>query len=124
MLDLAEWVYLLVYSMLLSFLNVIKPNETPVLKPGRFDIYDSLKDRSKLTIRQRMRDDRIIIFESLPEFFLFTKVKPDLPVPDELTRGLPSSFINKTVSIRDPDFPRYSPHPTTRCYPRFIGIDS
>jgi hypothetical protein len=99
MLDVAEWLYMPVHSMLHSFLDVLRKNHHPVLKPGHFGVYNPLSDRSKMTVRQRMQEDRIILFESLPEFHVFTRVRNDLPVADELADGLRSMFADKTVPI-------------------------
>ena len=99
MLDVAEWLYLPVHSMLHSFLDVLRKNRHPVLKPGHFGIYNPLSDRSRMTVRQRMQEDRILLFESLPEFHVFTRVRKDLPVADELADGLRSMFADNTVPI-------------------------
>jgi len=52
MLDVAEWQYMPVYTILESFLPVIQTGHAPVIKPEHFGIYDVLADCSKLTIRE------------------------------------------------------------------------
>jgi hypothetical protein len=100
MLDVAEWLYMPPYSLLLAFCeDVIHDGHTPVIKPGYFGVYDPNADRSKLTDRQRMLEDKIILLESLPEFFVFAQVNDNLVVPDELTLGLHSVFAQKTVPL-------------------------
>lgn len=68
------------------------------MKPGHFGIYDPQVDRRNLTVRQRMQEDQIILLDSLPEFLGFTKLI-NLPVIDELTRGLQSMFVQKTMPL-------------------------
>jgi hypothetical protein len=97
-LDVADWLYLPVYSLLMSFCDVLKDNTAPLMKPGYYGIYDPHTDRSKLTIRQRMLEDRIILLEALPQLFIFTKVH-DVPIQDEFTNGLRTMFVQKTVPL-------------------------
>src|SRR2546423_193364 len=70
MLDVAEWLYIPVASALVSFCDVIRNNHAPILKHGHLGIYDPKTDRTKLSPRQRFREDRIILMESFPEFFI------------------------------------------------------
>ena len=96
MLDVAEWLYLPVASAVGSFLNVIRTIHMPGLKPGHLGVYDPSRDRSQMTARQRVRDDRIILMELFPEFeFVREFGVEQLPVPDELTKGLVSTFSIK-----------------------------
>jgi hypothetical protein len=100
MMDVAEWLYLPVASALMSFFNVIEKDHTPVLKASYFGIYDPTSDRNKLTARERVRQDRIILMEAFPEFFVASKLGSDhLPVPDELTNGLLSAFSTKEAPL-------------------------
>jgi hypothetical protein len=101
MLDVAEWLYMPVASAIGSFCNVIQNNHVPVLKPGHFGIYDPTTDRTKLSPRQRIREDRIVLLESFPEFFVAGKLRSHqkLPVPDELTNGLVSTFSTKEAPL-------------------------
>jgi hypothetical protein len=81
MMDVAEWLYLPVASALMSFFNVIQKNHAPVLKAGHFGVYDPTSDRNELTARERVREDRIILMEAFPEFFVASKLGSDhLPV--------------------------------------------
>jgi hypothetical protein len=99
MVDVADWLYMPVNVLLNSFCQVIQANHVPVLKLGHLGIYDPHADRSKLTVRQLMQEDRIILMEALPEFFAVSKIKSCLPVPDELTNGLLSMFAAKTIPL-------------------------
>jgi hypothetical protein len=55
MLDIAEFLYLPVYSTLCSFCDVIQEGCLPVYKPGYYGTYDPLKPRSGLTPREQLR---------------------------------------------------------------------
>jgi hypothetical protein len=92
--DVLEWTYQPTLSMIKSFLDVIQPNHVPVMKPGHFGFYDPHADRSKLTVRQRDVEDRVILLEALPEFFLAgSSTRLNLPVADKLIAGLHSVFF-------------------------------
>jgi hypothetical protein len=85
MLDVADWLCLPVNGLLDSFCDVIQSGYLPVMKPGHFGIYDPSTDRSKLTVRQRMREDQIIMCEALPEFYVSTTVRSEIPIEDEFS---------------------------------------
>ena len=97
MLDVAEWLFIPVNGILESFLPVIQAGHVPVAKPGYFGVYNPRTDRSRLTAREKLKEDLIILCESLPEFCLFTKVTSQFPVPDELLDGLRLMFTKKTI---------------------------
>ena len=100
MLDVARWLYMPVASLIESFCDVIQSNYAPILKPGHFGIYDPNADRSQLTARQQFQEDQIILLEALPEFFIVSKVgSSHLPVTDELTNGLLSTFSSKMAPL-------------------------
>jgi hypothetical protein len=99
MLDVADWLCLPVYGLLDSFCDVIQAGHLPVMKPGHFGIYDPSTDRSKLTVRQRMREDQIILCEALPEFIASNTVKSEVPIEDEFSIGLRSMFATKKVTL-------------------------
>jgi hypothetical protein len=44
-----------------------------------------------------MKEDLIILVESLPNSYLFTQLTGDFPVADELFQGLRSMFVKKTI---------------------------
>ena len=100
MLDVACWLYMPIASLLESFCDVIESNTAPILKPGHFGIYDPNVDRSQLSARQQFQEDKIILLEALPEFFIASKLgRNHLPVTDELTSGLLSTFSSKTAPL-------------------------
>jgi hypothetical protein len=99
MLDVVDWLYLPVCSLLLSFCDVIQANYAPVAEPGHFGIYNPRVDRSKLTVSQKMQEDKIILLEALPEFFVMTKIVGNAPVVDEFANGLRSAFVQKKIPL-------------------------
>src|SRR5271169_86838 len=69
------------------------------MKPAYHGTYNPPADRSKLTIRERMKEDLIILVKSLPDFYTFTLVTSDFPIADGLFQGLQSMFVEKTILI-------------------------
>jgi len=101
MIDVAEFLYMPSYSTLVSFCNVIQPNRAPVYKPGHFGIYDPHCDREKLTIREKMQEDRIILLEVLPEFFILSEATDGHRIfgGDELTHGIGEMCRTKEIPL-------------------------
>ena len=99
MLDIAEFVYMPIYSTLCSFCNVIQPDHLPSYKPGYFGTYDPLKDRNSLSTRQQMHEDRLILLENLPEFCVLAFTRDDLKLFDQLTIGFRDMCRTKSISI-------------------------
>ena len=98
MLDVAEFVYLPVYSTLASFCDVIEGGYAPVYKPGYFGHYDPSCDRDQLNVRQQLQEDRIILLEILPEFFVLSKTNAML-LSDELTQGIRDMCKTKNIPL-------------------------
>lgn len=99
MLDIAEFVYLPVYSTLVSFCDVIQGGHAPVYKPGYFGHYDPDCDRDQLNVRQQLQEDRIILLEILPEFFVLSKTNDVLLSADELTHGIRDMCKTKNIPL-------------------------
>ena len=99
MLDAAEFTYLPIYSTLCSFCDFIQGGYAPVCKPGYFGTYDPHCDRNQLTIRQRMQEDRVILLETLPEFFVLSQTKDKLLEADELTHGIREMCLTRKVPL-------------------------
>jgi hypothetical protein len=107
MLDVAEWTFMPVHALITDFLDVIQPGFAPIMKPGYWGIYDPRADRNKLTVRERIVEDRVILLEALPEFYLicpdimFNNPKYRLPVADEFIEGLRSVFQLQKTGKKD-----------------------
>ena len=101
MVDVAEWLFMPVYAMLDAFVPVLRPDYAPIYKPGYHGVYNPRADRSKLTIREQLKEDLIIICESLTDFYLFNQIGTSkFPIADELLDGIRLLFTKKIVPTR------------------------
>jgi hypothetical protein len=71
--DIDDLLYANTYRMLSGFFNVIKPGRAPIYRPGHYGIYNPKVDRAQLNDYERFREDKIILVESMTEFFVLTK---------------------------------------------------
>lgn len=95
MYDVAEWLFLPVNTALEYLLPIWLSDRIPVYQPP----YDPLADRSKLTNRQRRKQDLILLSETLPVYHPYIHFKGVYyPFPDELFDGLRSMFTTKIVT--------------------------
>ena len=98
--DVADLVYMNIYRMLAGFCDVLQPRHAPIYRPGHYGIYDPNIDRDKLNDYERFREDKIIIFESMTEFFILSKSgEHRLLVLDEVTEGFLDMFRTKKISL-------------------------
>ncbi|KAF1989571.1 hypothetical protein K402DRAFT_390531 [Aulographum hederae CBS 113979] len=97
----ADMVYLPTYILLESFSDVLQDGELPSIKPGYFGKYDPLRDRSKLSSRDKFNEDKILLLEVLPDFCFLIEVTKGSHIPgeDEFTRLLRDFYKTKTVSL-------------------------
>src|SRR2546423_10074771 len=51
--DIADLLYIPIYSMLEAFCKVLQPSRAPIYRPGHYGIYDPNVDRSQLDDRER-----------------------------------------------------------------------
>ncbi|KAI9713960.1 MAG: hypothetical protein M1820_000690 [Bogoriella megaspora] len=97
--DVADWCYFPTSVLLASFRGVLNDNDTPVFRKGYFGIYDANARRERMSASQRFHEDKIILLELLPEFAFMQRIKVDLPVQDEITRGLINFVKDKKVPV-------------------------
>ncbi|ORZ34818.1 hypothetical protein BCR44DRAFT_1461660 [Catenaria anguillulae PL171] len=83
--DVAEFLMLPVHSLLDSLGKVLQPGQLPAYRKGHLGTYDPLVDRSSLSMRDRMQEDRLILMELMPEFVLFERIDNAPPVCDTLS---------------------------------------
>lgn len=99
MADVANWCYIPTRTLLQSFIPMIQDSNVPVFNKGYFGTYNPKADRSKLSIGEQFREDRIILLETLPEFCLLAAFGSPFPVQDELTLGLIEFVKSKKPSF-------------------------
>ena len=96
---LAAWMFATPYQVLLSFRPVLKQGMIPTIKRGFFGDYDPLADRSAMSNDDNTQEDRIILFEILPEFCFLKRFRDSIPALDELTRELMDFVDTKEISV-------------------------
>ena len=99
MADVAEWCYYPTLSLLHSFSDVLQPGQLPIFKKGHFGFYDPKARREDMNASQRFKEDMIVLLELIPEFAFIQQFNVNLPVRDEITRGLVSFVDKKEVPI-------------------------
>ncbi|ORZ34817.1 hypothetical protein BCR44DRAFT_1435871 [Catenaria anguillulae PL171] len=85
MADIAEFILLPVHATLNDFKPVIVPGSFPALRKGHFGVYDPLVDRSRLSLRDRLQEDRLILQELMPELVFLERKKTLPPACDTLS---------------------------------------
>ncbi|KXT03428.1 hypothetical protein AC578_1554 [Pseudocercospora eumusae] len=86
--EFSAWVCAGSAYKLKKFSEILNPDTVPSMKPGHFGIYNPKQDRSRLSATERDQEDVTVLMELLPEFAKMSRLKMELPVPDELTMGL------------------------------------
>ncbi|KAJ8108349.1 hypothetical protein OPT61_g8231 [Boeremia exigua] len=101
MYKVADAMMLPAFMILDAFTRMHKVNPHPEMKPGFYGTYDPFSNRDSKSEREKFTEDKILLLEILPEFYFHcraTKPAPP-PVEDELTRGLRTMFVTKTVDL-------------------------
>jgi hypothetical protein len=97
LIDIADFICLPVYIILSSFLDVLDGSTVPVMKPGFFGEVDL--SGAQLSWRAMFNQDKIVLLELLPEFCILNRLRNELPIQDELSRGLREMTRTKKISI-------------------------
>jgi hypothetical protein len=96
--DIADWSYLRTATLLKSFAPVIQAGSLPVYKPGYFGTYDTKANRGAMSVAERFQEDKLLIFELMPEFCMLNLSRP-LPVQDEITKGFVQFTLDKKPTL-------------------------
>jgi hypothetical protein len=98
--DVADFLFVNVYSLLDGFCDIIQAGHAPIYKPGHYGTYDPSVDRSTLSNYGRWQEDKIILAEAMTDFFVASQFgKKSVPVLDELTDGLMQVFETKKIPL-------------------------
>jgi hypothetical protein len=95
--NIADFVCIPEYIILSSFLNVLDEKSVPVMKPGFFGNVDLSGE--PLSWRAMFHQNKIVLLEFMPEFCILNKLRNELPVQDELSRGLREMMRTKKIPI-------------------------
>lgn len=87
------------YQLLQDFVKLVGPTNIPIYKEGLYGTYNPSSDRRKKSARQKHQEDTVLLMEILPEFALLCRMRGNVPVEDELVRGLRTAFDTKRISL-------------------------
>ncbi|KAB2569592.1 hypothetical protein DBV05_g11727 [Lasiodiplodia theobromae] len=87
------------YRLLGAFVKLVGPTNIPIYKEGFYGTYDPSSDRRQKSAREKHQEDTVVLMEILPEFALLCRMRGNVPVEDELVRGLRTAFDTKTISL-------------------------
>jgi hypothetical protein len=91
--EIADAIFWPAALLLRAICDVLKICPTPEARKGVDGIYDPSTLRSKKSNREKFREDKVLLFEMLPEFFFYCRALPERPPEeDEFTRGLRETF--------------------------------
>ncbi|KAL2263731.1 hypothetical protein VTK26DRAFT_5375 [Humicola hyalothermophila] len=85
---IADDLYMNAYRALLGFLDVLDPQDLPLMKEGIFGKYDATSDPLSKTGKERTDEDNILLSEFFAELMVVIRLVPTYPVEDEFLRGL------------------------------------
>lgn len=98
MADLGQWLYLPMEAMLTAFCKVINPGRLPLFRKGFYGTYRPEANRSSMSLREKLAENKIVIMEALPDFCMMAIGNVDPVGQDELTRGLKEMCRTKKAS--------------------------
>lgn len=98
MADLGQWLYLPMKTMLSAFWKVINPGRLPLFRKGFYGTYRPEANRSRMSLREKFAENKIVIMEALPDFCMMEMGSVDPVGRDELTRGLKEMCTTKKAS--------------------------
>lgn len=97
--DTVNWFFVIPQILLASFVPVIQQGDTPDFIKGYFGVIDKHADRSRMSVGERLQEDKILFLELLPEFCLMKAHGLKWPVRDEITYGFVEFVKTKKPTI-------------------------
>lgn len=95
----AEWCFVRTSTLLQSFAPVIERNPVPDFEKGKFGYYFPKADRSRMSVPERFNEDKMLLFDILPDFCLIQTMGGKWPVRDEFTHGFCQFAKTKKVTL-------------------------
>ncbi|KAK5151131.1 hypothetical protein LTS14_009627 [Recurvomyces mirabilis] len=86
--DLGDLICMPPFSLLDDYSDILDKSRLPVLKPGQLGSRISNVSYWDLSLPEKRRDDKIVLWELLPEFTKLARINMHLPFEDELMAGL------------------------------------
>ena len=97
--DAANQIMLLTYSLLLSFMDVLRNGNAPSMKPGFFGTYDPTSDWSKKSGREKFNEDKLLLMEALPDCCWLGRHKPAIMAEDDMVSMARGMLESRTVEL-------------------------
>ncbi|KAI7787411.1 hypothetical protein LA080_016486 [Diaporthe eres] len=85
--ETANWFFVIPQILLISFIPIMQHDDQPDMIKGYFGVVDKKADRSRMSVGERLQEDKILLLELLPEFCLMKTHGLKWPVQDEITHG-------------------------------------
>ncbi|KAI9766307.1 MAG: hypothetical protein M1839_004922 [Geoglossum umbratile] len=97
--ELGLFLYIPTYSFLEAFCEVIQLCPIPQVKKGYYGVYDPKSDRTKMSLRQKLSEDKVILSEMLPEFCTLGQSGIEGMGFDNLTKGMGVMYRTKRIPL-------------------------
>lgn len=97
--DVADSVFYTSYIILDAFRRLLHHMPFPDYKPGFYGTYDSSKDRSKLSSRQKFKADKVVLAEIFPDVQLLCKGTDGIQAEDEFVREFRNMIKTDQISL-------------------------
>lgn len=85
--ETANWFFVIPQILLVSFMHIMQNDPQPDFIKGYFGVIDKKADRSRMSVSERLQEDKIFLTELLPEFCLMKTYGLKWSVRDEITHG-------------------------------------
>ena len=115
--DGAQWIYLSILILLVSFRKLIEPKQIPLVRPGFFGDYDAKSDRRAMSLRQKLTEicRKNHPLRGIARVLFIARIKTTIPSrerDDQCPKTLLSKEANLSIPMfRNTNLSRFNPHP-------------
>ncbi|KAI8904491.1 hypothetical protein DFJ77DRAFT_480405 [Powellomyces hirtus] len=98
MIDVAQFLYIPAHAILTSLSNAISPSDYPWYN-GQFGHYNPRDNREKMSIRERITEDRLLLMVCMPDLVMMGRMERDDILKDEFTKEFGIFAATKRISL-------------------------
>lgn len=98
MADLDQRLYLPVKAILTAFCKAVNLGRLPLFRKGFYGTYKPEANRSSMSLREKFAENKIVIMEALPDFYMMAIGNVNPVGQDVLIRGLEEMCTTKKAS--------------------------